>query len=665
MNTYRLSITAFAILLVAVFAPFAAAQSTSVDIEAGYQEVDVTGNEDMFRTQINQQDGFVLRNFSINYVDPTGNAGFVDRLRVDASGFGGNPAGRFRLRMGLGDIYRVNLYYQNFAAFSALPAYANPLLDNEVFPGQHTWERDRDLLDLQIEILPGRAITPIVGYRWNSYDGPGRTTYSVGQRRVRNRLTARRDRAGVLHRLELRDQEHPGNVHPGLADLRGHLPQTASCPAPVPATTPERHSARRSSSTRSTARPEFGRRHPGHNLQLTGRVTETSRFVVVLRPRRLRGRHDMDEDLSGSLVSFQLSRFFQGLDQSVQSRTENPYWRGEARFEWDISQKVGMRVGYEMRDRQLEGWALISSLYMDTLNFGGFDPQDIETLVEGADRLRARRGHRQHQVRLPKSRRLLAVGRVLHHRPGRRSLGRRGRDRAPGRPGRRVRPSDLVLRPRRHGEGRRLQVPDRRRRPGCGRRHRPHRLQRPPAFRGRVDWSISRMFRLLLTAESIDADNDTSGIGYQDDTDRYAVDLNFTPTDNFMLRAAWDTYQTDTEMPIRVPQTFEITPRSTPKRANSSRAMCGGRSHCSPSTRRTRTLKTSAASPSRWTARLRASPLTSAKRLHRWRVRKLGLQRGHVRGGRLRRRSLGSLPPLAPIVNSFTSHQTGAERPPF
>jgi len=74
MNTSRLSIAACACLVLAVCVPFAGAQTTSLDIEAGYQQVDVNGNEDMFQTQINQQDGFVLRNFSINYVDPSGNA---------------------------------------------------------------------------------------------------------------------------------------------------------------------------------------------------------------------------------------------------------------------------------------------------------------------------------------------------------------------------------------------------------------------------------------------------------------------------------------------------------------------------------------------------------------------------------------------------------------
>ena len=79
-------------LAVLGFAPPAFAQSTSYDIEVGYQSVDVEGNEDMFRTQINQDDGFVLRGFTINLIDPTGEMGIADRLRIDASGFGGDPA---------------------------------------------------------------------------------------------------------------------------------------------------------------------------------------------------------------------------------------------------------------------------------------------------------------------------------------------------------------------------------------------------------------------------------------------------------------------------------------------------------------------------------------------------------------------------------------------
>lgn len=559
MNTYRLSITACAVLLLAFGASFAAAQSTSLDIEVGYQEVDVTGNEDMFRTQINQDDGFVLRDFSLNFVDPSGDAGFVDRLRVDASGFGGNPAGRFRLQMGLGDIYRVNLFYQQFDSFSALPAYANPLVDDGVYPGQHTWERNRDILDFQLEILPGRAITPIVGFRWNSYDGPGGSTYSVGA-----------DDFQIDSQLDETEEEFYLGVNFATKGIQGTLLQGwrsfegtytdtlapgaggGNSSGTVIGQDVELDTFNRTTSTEADT--------PVTTFHMTGRVTETSRFVASYTRADYEGDTTMDEMLTGSLVSFQLSRFFEGLDQSVQSRTENPYWRGEARFEWDISHKVGMRVGYEARDRQLQGWALISSLYMDTMTFNGFDPKDIETLVDaetgyereegtanirfdfrnlGAFSLWAEYAVTDQDVDLSAD-----VAEIVL--PGGQE-GEYDRQISSFDLGAMVTVGDFKFLIDAIGQDSdevivRTDFNDRLR------------------LRGRVDWSISRMFRLLLTAESIDADNDASGIGYQYDTDRYAVDFNFTPTDNFLLRAAWDTYQTDTEMPIRVPQTFQIIP---------------------------------------------------------------------------------------------------------
>ena len=226
MNTNRLSITAFVSLLVAVWAPQAAAQSTSFDIELGYQQVDVNGNEDMYRTQIDEQDGFVLNNLTINLVDSSGDAGVADRLRVDASGFGGSPAGRFRLDMGLGDIYRLHLFYQELKSFSALPAFANPLLDDGVLPGQHTWDRTRDILDLRIEILPGRVITPIVGYRWNRYDGPGQSTYTVGNDEFRVASNLEETESEFYLGLDFATHGFQGTFLQGWRDFTGTNQQT-------------------------------------------------------------------------------------------------------------------------------------------------------------------------------------------------------------------------------------------------------------------------------------------------------------------------------------------------------------------------------------------------------------------------------------------------------
>ena len=92
MSIRNVTVATFALLLIVGVAEQARAQSTSFDIEAGYQWVDINGNEDMYRTQVNQDDGFVLGNFSLHFVDPSGDASFVDDLRIRAAGF--VPVGR-------------------------------------------------------------------------------------------------------------------------------------------------------------------------------------------------------------------------------------------------------------------------------------------------------------------------------------------------------------------------------------------------------------------------------------------------------------------------------------------------------------------------------------------------------------------------------------------
>jgi len=294
MNISKLSIAAFATVLVACFAPPAFAQSTSYDIEVGYQSVDVEGNEDMFRTQINQDDGFVLRGFTINLIDPTGEMGIADRLRIDASGFGGNPAGRFRLDMGLGTTYRLFVFYQQLDSFSALPAYANPLLDDGVYPGQHTWDRTRDLLDIRLELLPGRTITPIFGYRWNSYDGPGLTTYSVGSDEFRIASDIEETEQEYYLGLAFATNAVQGTFIQGWRDFKGTVTESLAPGEGVgnnPGTTIGQE-------IELLLRPQHPhrRRHPGHDLPHHRAAEREHAPDRLLRAGRLRGRHDPGRD---------------------------------------------------------------------------------------------------------------------------------------------------------------------------------------------------------------------------------------------------------------------------------------------------------------------------------------------------------------------------------
>src|SRR5215472_18480723 len=114
----------------------ARAQTVPVDVELGYRFVDVSGNENEYRTQINDRPGVLLR--SLDYTAP-GSIGFLDTLQITGSDIGAGPAGQFRLLAAQTDVFRLNFSWRETDLFSALPAFANPFLDQGIIPGQQTW----------------------------------------------------------------------------------------------------------------------------------------------------------------------------------------------------------------------------------------------------------------------------------------------------------------------------------------------------------------------------------------------------------------------------------------------------------------------------------------------------------------------------------------------
>jgi hypothetical protein len=555
MNTRLFAPIAIAALVLGLGASTAAAQSTHFDIELGYQGVDVDGNEDLYRTQINQRDGFVLRGLSIHHINPTDEAKIADNFRIDAAGFGGNPAGRFRLWAGLGKIYRLRLFYSQFENFSALPAFANPEIEDGVVPGQHTWDRDRQTIDIELELLPNRTITPLIGYRRNEIDGPRRTTYRVGENEYRldSELTETEDeiyagftfKAGSVFgtliqgwrqytaedRLSLAPDESNGNVDVPLLGVEQYLDdfsRNMRTEAETPVTT----------------------------VNIQGRIIDALGFAASYVRADIEGEASSAEMLSGSLVSYRISRFFQGLDQDVSSRTDNPYWRGEGRLDVHFTDSVRLDLHYQTSHRSLEGWSLISNLYLDTLNFAGFDPRDIETMIEvnnGFDRqddqitarlnvsdvgpivLWAEYGKRDTDLTVDQDLSQIVV-------PG-------------GQAGSYERSTDLI------GAGASILIKDSRISFDVTTENADNVIVRTDfndrlRLRGRLDLALASWFRALVTAEHIELNNSTSGVGYESNTDHFALDLNFNPTENLTFRLAWDSFDNSTEMPILIPQTL-------------------------------------------------------------------------------------------------------------
>jgi hypothetical protein len=533
----------------------ASGQAIPLELELGYRFVDVDGNEDMYRSQINEREGFLLR--SLTFSTGTVGGSFVDFLRVDAADLGVGPAGRFRLEAGKSGVYRLRVDYRRMEFFSALPAFANPLLDSGIIPGQHTYDRDRHLLDAEVEILPNGALTPIVGYSLNRYDGPARTTYTVGgdEFRLSSDLedTEQEARVGFAFRAggfsgrvvqgwrQFRETERltlaPGE---GAGNNPGPVLGT-----PVSITEFERDSRVKTNVPVTTAFV---------NGRFAGRVKISAGYVRA----NSETQGSETEDLTGNLVSFQISRFFHGLSEPISSRARNEQWRGHGRVEVEIADGLDVSAGYAQRHRELDGFALISSLFLDTLTFSGQDPRDLEQIIEANTALER-------------------TEKIFDASFDARSLGpvalRVGYEQTDQDVRVTPDPVEIVVPGGQGGDF------DRRIRSwsasanltksgftiGGDYRHdkaddaivRVDFIERD-RYRLRAGWSFADRIRLSANGEQVDVSNDRSGIGFDGRLRQYGGDLEVVPVKPLTLRFSASRFDATNTIPIRQPQDFSV-----------------------------------------------------------------------------------------------------------
>lgn len=366
-------------LLLVVLALGAHAQTTPYDIELGVRVVSVDGNKDMYRTQTDETSGLLLRSFSLLTPGPDG-AKFFDRIRVDASDLGAGPAGSLRIEADKAGSYRFRLGYRHMNLFSALPAFANPLLDSGMTTSQHTYDRTRNIIDADLELFPDSQVMPFIGYSFNRISGPGTSTYTVGG-----------DEFRLAQSLE--DREHELRVGAGfhLGLLRGSITQGWR--------------SVRSNESLSLASSSGDGNSPdpllGHPVLASGIVRNdrtrvstpfTSLYVTgqVATRLRLTGNYvrfaadstgDGSENTAGSFVSFALSRFFSSLAEQASTQAKNTTWRGGARAEVAVREGIDAFAGYQKEHRDLDGSTLIDTLFLQTLTFGGIDARDVATVL--------------------------------------------------------------------------------------------------------------------------------------------------------------------------------------------------------------------------------------------------------------------------------------------
>lgn len=383
MKTHRFLLAALLPLL--LLGGAAAAQDVPLDLEIGYRWNDVSGSEAMFRNQVNEQDGFQIRSLSFGLGDIR-ETNALDHFRLDVADLGTGPHGMLRLAAGRTGYWKLNASYRRNEYYSNYPTIANPFLEQGVLESQHLLDRKRDSVDLDLEILPGKAVRPLVGFSYSKFSGPGLTTFAVGQDEfvltsdVRDKETEFRvglafDAGPVSGQVLQGWRQYRGKETLSLAPGAGagNFPGTI---LGVPVSL---------SSLTRTGRNDVDT--PVTSAVVTGKLGSAVRLTGTYVRADADGEDTQSESLTGNLVSYEILRYFKTLAETSASTAEALYWRGGVRADIRLAKGFDVSAGYTRRSRELDGYSLVNDLWGQTTTFSGFDPRDVTTILESRTRM--------------------------------------------------------------------------------------------------------------------------------------------------------------------------------------------------------------------------------------------------------------------------------------
>ena len=551
----RIAVLALSLALVALGAP---AQSLHVDLGVGYQWLDLSGNEDQYRSQSNEEEGFLLDTLTVSYLAGQKD-GILDRLRLDAAGFGANGDARLRLEADRAGSYALRLQYARSDIFSALPGYANPFLASGVIPGQHTLDRTRESVNLDLELLPAHAFTPLLGYTRSTTKGPAQTTYHVGE-----------DEFLLASDLDETVDEFRVGVGFALGGWRGTVLQGWR-----DSDIDERLTLAAGAGQGNLTRPVLGHdisadsiertlststKTPFTSASVTGQLGKGIRLVGAFVRTDAELDADGAESLTGEFASFKLRRFFSTASDAITGRAENPAWRGEARLEVELLRWLDLTAGYLSSHRELDGRSLVSTQYLDTVNFSGADPADVATLLDAAtawerdeDVIELKLTARPLDwlrvwgaaARLSQDVSITPAAAEIVIAGGQGGDYQRDIDRIAG--GAEGRFGFLTLSAEWRSEEADTAI------------LRSDALDRE-RLRVRGTVTLSSWLKVIASGEWIDASNPTTGIAYDAEVDRFGGEIELTPLAWLVLRGGYDRTQSDSRMTVRRPQDFVLEP---------------------------------------------------------------------------------------------------------
>ena len=150
----------------------------SSSVELGVRGLDVNGNHEKYRSDLNYGNGFRIFDSSFMVEDRTAGPKLFNTILVTTTGFGADPTGSFRLNVDKTGLYKFDSNIRKVKYFNFLNNHAAPLpFIGGVPRGQHNFDTEHSFGDFDLTIFPeSNNLRFRLGYSFNDTTGPGTFT---------------------------------------------------------------------------------------------------------------------------------------------------------------------------------------------------------------------------------------------------------------------------------------------------------------------------------------------------------------------------------------------------------------------------------------------------------------------------------------------------------
>lgn len=152
-----------------------AESAVSGSIDFGYRWVDFRGGHfNTYRSVVNLGEGPKLFGSDLTIQGP--GKRLFDRLDISANNWGGDPYNTLRIGARKMGVYDFSADYRNIAYFNFLPSFANPYRESGLLVNQRSYDIQRRVTEIRLDLRPGKRVVPFLAYGRNSNFGTGITT---------------------------------------------------------------------------------------------------------------------------------------------------------------------------------------------------------------------------------------------------------------------------------------------------------------------------------------------------------------------------------------------------------------------------------------------------------------------------------------------------------